>query len=102
MEIKKLLVGANPYEKSVEKIDRERAEAATKARKAEATGDKVAISEDAALRSVAVRAAMAEPDARAEKIAALKAQIQNGTYEPDNKKIAEGIVREDLSIFLQS
>lgn len=102
MEIKKLLVGANPYEKTVEKIDRERAEAAVKARKAEATGDKVAISEDAALRSVAVRAAMAEPDTRAEKIAALKAQIQNGTYEPDNKKIAEGIVREDLSIFLQS
>lgn len=99
MEIKNLLVGGNPYDKKIEKA--ERAEAAERARKGGGdAGDKVSLSEDATLRSVALRAANVEPDARAEKIAALREQVRSGTYQPDNKKTAAGIVREDLSLIL--
>ena len=58
MEIKNLLVGANPYEKKVEKT--ERAEAAERARQGGSQGgDKISLSEDATLRSVALRTANA-------------------------------------------
>lgn len=99
MEIKNLLVGANPYEKKIEKA--ERAEAAERARKGSSeTGDKISLSEDATLRSVALRTAAVEPEARAERVAALKEQVRNGTYQPDNKKTAAGIVREDLNLII--
>lgn len=99
MEIKNLLVGANPYEKKIEKA--ERAEAAERARTGSSqTGDKISLSEDATLRSVALRTANVEPEARAERVAALKEQVRNGTYQPDNKKTAAGIVREDLNLII--
>ncbi len=99
MEIKNLLVGTNPYEKKIEKA--ERAEIAERVRGGSSeTGDKVSLSEDATLRSVALRAAGTETDDRAERIAALRDQVRNGTYQPDNKKTAAGIVREDLSLII--
>ncbi|EPR41713.1 flagellar biosynthesis anti-sigma factor protein FlgM [Desulfovibrio sp. X2] len=98
MEIKNLLIAGTPYDSK--KIDKaERNDAADKGQKSDsATGDKVSLSSEGTLRSLAVRSAGTDPDVRAEKIADLKARIKDGTYQPDNKKIAEGIVREDLSL----
>jgi flagellar biosynthesis anti-sigma factor FlgM len=44
--------------------------------------------------------AKATPDVREERVAALKKQIQAGTYKPDPGKIADGIAREALLEYL--
>ncbi|MEY4630699.1 MAG: hypothetical protein RIQ81_819 [Pseudomonadota bacterium] len=44
--------------------------------------------------------AKATPDVREERVAALKKQIQAGTYKPDAGKIADGIAREALLEYL--
>ncbi len=44
--------------------------------------------------------AKATPDVREERIAALKRQIEAGTYKPDPGKIADGIAREALLEYL--
>lgn len=44
--------------------------------------------------------AKATPDVREDRVAALKKQIQAGTYKPDPEKIADGIAREALLEYL--
>lgn len=39
------------------------------------------------------------PDIREDKIAAIRAQLQNGTYEIDFKKLAESLIRENPGLF---
>ena len=64
--------------------------------KAAAKTDTVVIS-DAAKRIQEIRNQLdAVPDVREEKVAELKNQIENGTYEINADKIAEKIIREGL------
>ena len=64
--------------------------------KAAAKTDTVVIS-DAAKRIQEIRNQLdAVPDVREEKVAQLKNQIENGTYEINADKIAEKIIREGL------
>ena len=37
------------------------------------------------------------PDVRAEKLKALKRQLEAGTYHPDESAVAEGLIREHLA-----
>ena len=37
------------------------------------------------------------PDVRSEKLKALKRQLENGTYHPDEGAVAEGLIREYLA-----
>lgn len=37
------------------------------------------------------------PDVRAEKLKALKRQLETGTYHPDEGAVAEGLIREHLA-----
>ena len=37
------------------------------------------------------------PDIRSEKLKALKRQLENGTYHPDEGAVAEGLIREYLA-----
>ncbi|WP_029898439.1 flagellar biosynthesis anti-sigma factor FlgM [Desulfohalovibrio reitneri] len=99
MHIKNLLIGNTPYEtKKVDKPDKP--EGAEKTRKADSSGkgDRINLSEEATLRSQAMREAQSAEDVRAEKVAMLKKQISEGTYQPDNQKIAENLVKEDLDL----
>jgi negative regulator of flagellin synthesis FlgM len=61
--------------------------------------DRVTLSDDAKLVSVAARTAQDASDVRSEKVAALKAQVEAGTYQPDSKKIAEKMLTMESDLF---
>lgn len=61
--------------------------------------DRVTLSDSAKLVSLASREAQNASDVRADKVAALKAQVQAGTYQPDSKKIAEKMLTMDADLF---
>lgn len=62
--------------------------------------DKVSLSEEAKLRSLAMQEAQSHSGVRADRVAELKKQVQDGTYQPDAQKIAKGIVRDELDLFI--
>lgn len=65
---------------------------------ADGKGVDVAVSDKARARAAdqkkAMDIAMKTPDVREDRVAALKAQIDAGTYKVDSGKIADGMVRE--------
>lgn len=61
-----------------------------------ASADGVNVSEEAKLRSAAYSEAMKAGEVREDKVAALKAMVESGEYEPDSRDIAARIVHEDL------
>ncbi|MHC1787943.1 flagellar biosynthesis anti-sigma factor FlgM [Solidesulfovibrio sp.] len=63
------------------------------------SADRVTLSDDARLVSVATRSAQEAPESRADKVAALKAQVDAGTYQPDSKKIAEKLLTMESELF---
>lgn len=63
------------------------------------SSDRVTLSDDARLVSVATRTAQEAPETRADKVAALKAQVDAGTYQPDSKKIAEKLLTMESDLF---
>jgi len=66
---------------------------------ASGSSDRVTLSDDAKLVSVATRTAQEAPETRADKVAALKAQVDAGTYQPDSKKIAEKLLTMESDLF---
>lgn len=58
--------------------------------------DKVRLSHDSVALKEGIEAAKAAPSSRADKVAALKTAIQNGTYKMDNKAIAEKMIQHSL------
>ncbi len=66
-------------------------------------GDSVHFSSDAKLLAEANRVAMQEgasDSERSEKVSQLRAQVQGGTYTVDDKALAQGLVREERSLFV--
>jgi flagellar biosynthesis anti-sigma factor FlgM len=71
---------------------------AAEAKKAEASKylDKLELSGDASVAAEGLQAAKNTPDVRAEKVAALKAAIQSGTYKPDAKAVADSMIQKSF------
>ncbi|WP_300164126.1 flagellar biosynthesis anti-sigma factor FlgM [Solidesulfovibrio sp.] len=61
--------------------------------------DKVTLSGDAKLVSLAATTAKESPDTRSDRVAELKAQVEAGTYQPDSRKIAEKMLTMDSELF---
>lgn len=100
MEIKNILGGMNPYDRT--KLDKAEAEQG-KGRRDSAPvqgqgGDRVVLSEEAKLRTEAFKAATAAPDVRQDKVAMIKAQIAAGEYRMDSSKIARNLVRDEMDL----
>ncbi|MDE5878500.1 MAG: flagellar biosynthesis anti-sigma factor FlgM [Desulfovibrio sp.] len=94
----------DPYANSTATTGAEKSEgaAASRARPAEdgaGGGDTISVSRDALLLTEARRTAQNAPDVRAERVAELRAQVANGTYNIDAQAIAESLVREEPSLF---
>ncbi|MFW5487025.1 MAG: flagellar biosynthesis anti-sigma factor FlgM [Desulfovibrio sp.] len=100
MIIKNLLQGTNPYD--TKKIDKSRIQdIAAKGKTAPgADADKINLSEEARLRSVALSEANSSDGMRNERIAELKAKVANGSYQPDLHKTAENLVKQDLELLM--
>ncbi len=63
------------------------------------SSDKVTLSGDARLVSLAATTAKESPDTRSDRVAELKAQVEAGTYQPDSRKIAEKMLTMDSELF---
>ena len=100
MEIKTLLGGLGQYEKTkLEKSESEPVRGKKDNGSVESKkGDTVTFSDAALLRTEAHKAASAAPDVRRDKVEAIKAQIANGSYVVDSRKIAERILVEDAEL----
>lgn len=104
MEIKNNLNPLDPYTQTKltnatqtnQAANRAAAGAAAPARE---SGDRVSLSPEAKLRTEAFTSAMGAPDVRAEKVAALKAQVQSGEYQVDSKAVAAKILQEEPGLF---
>lgn len=66
---------------------------------AAARGDTVNVSQNGHLLSVARSVAHNAPDTRADKVARLREQVENGTYVADSRRIAAAIAREEPGLF---
>lgn len=66
---------------------------------AQAAGDRINVSFDGVLRTVALSSAMNAGDVRQEKVDAIRASLDNGTYTIDSRKIATKLVQDEKAIF---
>lgn len=97
MEIKNTMNRLDPYLNRLE-VEKEKARAAEKSGAAPAAGDTVQIN-STGLKATVAAAAMAAPDTRDDKIAAIKASLADGSYQIDNKAIAAKLVQEAGDLF---
>jgi negative regulator of flagellin synthesis FlgM len=95
------ITGKNPYVnldaytknvKDKEKVGNQ----GTQASKQVMEEDKVVLSQEAKKIQEAKKLMDSIPDIREEKVAKIKAQIENGTYQVEEKKLAAKIVKESL------
>ncbi len=99
MEINNRINGFGSYENAkLEKTDRERSKSKDDSAEVSSSGDTVNISDEALLRTDALQTASSTSDIRREKVEAIKAQIANGEYTIDTKKIATNLVRDDMAL----
>lgn len=89
----------DPYTTGLEKSGDVRARTRTESRSDGDLGDTVSVSQDALLLTEARRTAQNTPDVRADKVESLRIQVANGTYKPDSRLIAAGLVREEPGLF---
>ncbi|WP_165068569.1 flagellar biosynthesis anti-sigma factor FlgM [Desulfovibrio sp. ZJ200] len=89
----------DPYAAGTEKTGQARSRPATENAADAARGDTVSVSQDALLLTEARRAAQNAPDVRADKVEALRIQVADGTYKPDSRLIASGLIREEPGLF---
>ncbi len=104
MDIKTVFGIKQPYGQSrVGRGESGESAGVTRGRSSEAeqpsSSDRVTLSDDARLVSLASRSAQEAPDVRADRVAALKAQVEAGTYQPDSKKIAEKLLTMESDLF---
>jgi negative regulator of flagellin synthesis FlgM len=95
------ITGKNPYVnldtyaknvKDKERIDNQGKETSNQVVKE----DKVVLSQEAKKVQEAKKLMESIPDIREEKIAKVKAQIENGTYQVEEKKLATKMIKESL------
>jgi len=79
--------------------DKKQADQATDQAKESATKTDTVVISDAAKRIQEARAQLDKlPDVREDKVAELRSQIQNGTYQADAEKTAEKLLKEHLRV----
>ncbi|MDD3312318.1 flagellar biosynthesis anti-sigma factor FlgM [Pseudodesulfovibrio sp.] len=103
MVIKNIAGEMNPYANQKVKTKRQ---ADTQQRTQESVktsgeaADRVVLSSEARLRGAALQTANEAPDVRREKVDRLKQQVKDGTYQPDLKKAAANLIRDDLDLLV--
>lgn len=66
---------------------------------AQPLGDRVSLSPEAKLLQEAHAAATNAPDVRSDKVAALKSQVEAGTYSVDSKTVAQKLLKSETELF---
>lgn len=98
MTINTITTGINSYESTrLEKTNKKHDSAINKKRNSE-QNDTVSLSGESKLLAAGMQEAQNTPEIRQEKVAALKEQIQNDTYQINPKAIATKIVDEGFGL----
>ncbi len=98
MAINTITTGINSYESTrLEKTNKKEDSAIDKKRNAE-QNDTVSLSDEAKLLASALQEAQNTPEIRQEKVASLKEQIENNTYQANPKAIATKMVDEGFGL----
>jgi negative regulator of flagellin synthesis FlgM len=100
MDINNIVGELNPYTKQKVQEAKRAKNAGSADSKSSETGDSVQLSSEARLRGTALSEAGRASDVRADRVRELKEQVRNGTYQPDIKKAAANLIRDDLSLLL--
>lgn len=98
MDIKNVVGELNPYTKQKVQETKRTRSSDTSAGTSGDSGDSVQLSSEARLRGAALTEAGRSSDVRSERVQELKEQVRNGTYQPDIKKAAANLIRDDLSL----
>ncbi|XXJ19282.1 flagellar biosynthesis anti-sigma factor FlgM [Desulfovibrio caledoniensis] len=102
MVIRNIVGDQNPY--ANKKIERPEAKDVRNAQESVKTSgeaaDRVVLSSEARLRGAALQTAKEASDVRREKVDELKRKVKDGTYQPDIKKAAANLIRDDLDLFV--
>jgi negative regulator of flagellin synthesis FlgM len=100
VDIKGIGPGRTPYDQLKIQQDREREELSPDVKNSSGEArDAVSVSGDARLLSTAREVAAEAPDTREDKVARLKEQVQNGTYSPNGRLIADKLISEELDLW---
>ena len=97
MEIKNLVGEINPYKK---RVDESAKPQQAKPQQATESSDTVSVSAEARLRGAALAEASTAPDIRADKVRELKEKVRAGSYQPDIRKAAANLIRDDLHLLV--
>ncbi|BDQ35421.1 flagellar biosynthesis anti-sigma factor FlgM [Pseudodesulfovibrio portus] len=102
MVIKNIVGETNPYaNKKIERPEVKDPQKTQEAAKSSGeSADRVVLSSEARLRGAALQTASEAPDVRREKVDELKRKVKDGTYQPDLKKAAANLLREDLDLLV--
>lgn len=84
-----VIKSVQPAQKAAQRIK-------TTAQTPPAQGDRVKISDQAREMQAARQAVAQMPEVDEEKVARIKAQVQNGTYKVDGRKVADNMLAESL------
>lgn len=101
MEIKNSLYPLDPYNQTKLNNATQADQTQTSGRSAanvpavKAEGDRVSFSPEAKLRTEVFSVAMNAPAMRADRVAALKAQVESGQYAVDSKAVASKLLQEE-------
>lgn len=100
MEIKNSVLSTlNPYNKAlIEQKQGDTAERAAAQAPPAMQGDRVSLSDEARLLTVARAEASAAPEVRREEVDALKQSIADGTYTVDSRKIAMKLIAAETQL----
>jgi negative regulator of flagellin synthesis FlgM len=102
MVIRNIVGDQNPYaNKKIERSETKEARNSQESVKSSGeAADRVVLSSEARLRGAALQTAKEAPDVRREKVDELKRQVKDGTYQPDIKKAAANLIRDDLDLLV--
>lgn len=101
MQIKNLVGHTNPYSNNKVQGSDARTDAARTQQTSKEAGqqaDRIQLSSESKLRGAAFKEALDASDIRQKKVDELKEKVRNGTYQPDIKKAAANLIRDDLDL----
>lgn len=98
MKISSMLLGIKGFDQPVDKASEKKG--AAQNTKSGEVKDKVSLSEQGKLLQQSKKLASESPDVRQQKIEIFRAQIADGSYTPDSKKIAQKILEQDLNLLI--
>ncbi|UZP67011.1 flagellar biosynthesis anti-sigma factor FlgM [Desulfovibrio mangrovi] len=101
MEIKNYLKALDPYQTKLDKAENAKVKGGKRGadNNAQASGDRVSLSNEAKLRTEAYTTALNTPDVRQEKVNAIKARVDAGEYVVDSRNVAEKLIKEEAELF---